>query len=304
MSHGGRSSNRDQGYGWIACTTDSILSEKHLFDCLVHVPLPYNNQAKQKVWPRILDAKGNEIKATQRDVRRFITLRREVQYFNDRHSPRTTPGELSLSVTSLKQDHDTEASSALEANLSESLSWPALFLKGLWWWASAGEKGTGLDEEEEFDAALLRPIDGYGDGSPSRPRSARKSLGMSLGVERDIDKGVGLEFTLVAYFHRLTTLILKSLSDIIEDADNDSQASINGAPSGEGAELREAERLLPEQEEERRRVIVVHMDGLSRLTDPWSESDRAFVKELIAFYWGREADVRGRSIDCCGIRIC
>ena len=38
--------------------------------------------------------------------------------------------------------------------------------------------------------------------------------------------------------------------------------------------------------------------------DIWSENDRDFVRELVALYWGRRADVRAGRVECCGVRIC
>ena len=57
------------GYGWVAFTTDDILSLKdHLFDTLVTIPPSYSKQAQEKVWPRVEVKKGTGIKATQRDL--------------------------------------------------------------------------------------------------------------------------------------------------------------------------------------------------------------------------------------------
>ena len=59
----------EMGYGWVACTTDDILSLKdYLFDTLVTIPPSYSKQAKEKVWPRVEVKKGTAIKATQRDL--------------------------------------------------------------------------------------------------------------------------------------------------------------------------------------------------------------------------------------------
>ncbi|KAL9128301.1 MAG: hypothetical protein Q9217_003006 [Psora testacea] len=308
LSRGSPSSSADdEGYGWVACTTDDILSQKvQLYDYLVHIPPAPTSEAKQKVWPRVLDARGKEIKATQRDFRRYRTLRRGLRQFADPWTPRAPSGDPSRSLALLTQDnYDSDMASNLEANLSETPSWPALLFRGFWWWASAGEQRTALDEEEEFDAALFREIDGYGDGSPTRPMSTRESPGRLPGVERGFDKGPnGPEIALVVYFHRLTNSILKTLSDIVDDIEDNPETSTNKFPPSEAAESRETDQLLSEQDAEHRGPIVIEVEDISRIVDLWSESDRAFVKELVAFYWGREADVRGGRVECCGVQIC
>ena len=77
LSRGIRSPEQphDEGFGWVACTTDGILQEKTtLYDYLIRLPPSHAKQAEQKAWPEIVDAKGNEIKATQRDLRRYRVL--------------------------------------------------------------------------------------------------------------------------------------------------------------------------------------------------------------------------------------
>ncbi|KAL9637380.1 MAG: hypothetical protein Q9164_002225 [Protoblastenia rupestris] len=266
----------------------------------VHVPPPHSKQAKQKVWPRMQNTKSSDIKATQRDLRRYRALRQELRHFTDSHSPHTTPGDLPRPLS--QDNYDTDTSSMLDADLAEPQSIPALLYNSFMFWASAGEQRTDLDEEAEHDAALLRQIDLYEDASPNRPRSARKSPGISPGMEEGLDENPAkFDITLVAYFHRFTTLILKTLADIIDDADAES-ASDNGSDS-ETARLNSNEQS--EEEEVPRRKIVVQSEDMTRIgLDSWSESDRIFVQDLIAFYWGREAEVRGGRIECCGVRVC
>jgi hypothetical protein len=64
------------GQGWIACTTDGILASKcALFDAVVHLPPRGARKDGNRLWPRIESSTGAEIRATQRDLRRFETLR-------------------------------------------------------------------------------------------------------------------------------------------------------------------------------------------------------------------------------------
>ena len=304
------SENTDEGmgYGWVACTTDDILSLKdHLFDTIITIPPAYSKQAKRKIWPRVEIKKGTEIKATQRDLRRYRTLRRELRRFPGAHS-RHESKYSSLEQTSdlpfeNTQETYDDASSTLDTQLAEPQSWSALAYSSFMWWASAGEKRTDLDEEADHDAALLRHFDDYRGESPDRPRSTRKSPGRSLSAE-DMDTAPAeLEMTIVGYFHRLTTLILKTLSEII-DASDDLDA-IDGGNADEDENGEQNRQKYGGEIVENADAVYVSSEDMSRMgLDIWSENDRDFVRELVAFYWGRKADVRRGRVECCGVRIC
>lgn len=150
------------------------------------------------------------------------------------------------------------------------------------WWASAGERRTDLEEEAEHDLALLRdPSQDY-DISSNRPRSS----GFSPGGFGNGDLPAGLEMTLIAYFHRLTTLILRTLAEVVEAAEAD-------------------ENQQPSKAREQDDMIFVTTDDMARMgLDIWSEGDRKFVRELVELYWGKRAVVQGARIECCGLRIC
>ena len=177
------------------------------------------------------------------------------------------------------------------------------------WWASAGEKRTDLDEEEEYDAALLQYFDTYRDDSPSRPRSARsarKSPGRSPLMDAMDKAPAGLEMRIIAYFHRLTTLILKTLSDIIDAADySDNTTSAPDSNSNHNNGNQPLTIPPTTQEDADADDIFISSEDMSRMgLDIWSENDRDFIRELVALYWGRRADVRGGRVECCGVRIC
>lgn len=282
----------DTGYGWVACTTDDILSTKgHLFDILVNMPPLYTKQAKEKVWPKIKTIKRIETKATQRDLRRYQTLRREL-----RHHPIHTIGQSPfepfssvgregdqqpLPIENTQETFD-DASSTSDEKLIEPQSWSALAYSSFMWWASAGEKRSDLEEEAEKDAALFRNLGHHRDTSPDRPRSSRMSPGMP-NVE---DSPAGLEMCMIAYFHRLTALIMTTLAEVVEASEDE---EIEQAGKGN----------------EQDAVIFVTSEEMARMgLDIWSEADRTFVTELIDLYWGRKAEVQGARVECCGIRIC
>lgn len=280
------------GYGWVACTTDDILSTKeHLFDVLVTMPALYTKQAKEKVWPRVEKRRGVEIKATQRDLRRYHTLRRELRRYAGHHGERSPhpggrydddPG-LILPIENTQETFD-DASSTFDEKLIEPQSWSALAYSSFMWWASAGEQRADLDEEAEHDSALLRDSSYYRDTSPNRPLSSMTSPGMP-GTE---DMPAGLEMAVIAYFHRLTALIMRTLADIVEASEADVDEQQGSEDEG------------PEEE-----AVFVASEDMARMgLDLWSEGDRQFVEELVELYWGRKADVQGASVECCGVRIC
>ena len=287
----------ETGYGWVGCTTDDILATKdHLYDALVTIPPSYTKQAKEKVWPRIEMRRGTDIKATQRDLRRYRTLQSELRrYKNKDHVrspfsfPRATTGDeedpnSSLPIENTQETFD-DASSTSDEKLAEPQSWSGLAYSSFLWWASAGEKRTDLEEEAEYDNALLRDLNRFRDTSPERPRSAISPM-MSRGPG---DSDSGLEMTLIAYFHRLTALILGTIADIVDNSDftEDEQQEDRDDSTGKDD------------------VIFIASEDMTRMgLDVWSEGDGRFVKELVELYWGRQADVQGARVECCGVRIC
>ena len=332
------------GYGWVANTTDDILSHKpQLYDTLVTIPPSYTAHAKEKVWPKLEIKKGGpEIKATQRDLRRYRILRRELRRLpSSPHTARHTNGPESsihedLPFIENTQETYDDASSTLDAQLVEPQSWSALAYDSFVWWASAGEKRTDLDEEEEYDAALLQRFDvsPYQDEvSPMQPRSAsRKSPGNGamMGGQGETQPA-GLEMTIIAYFHRFTTRVLKTLADVV-DANDDVEMSDEHYRDADGRKFQDSanghatnqnnaeeatnrtttrsnsennhDEVFPNSQSECR-PIFISTEDMSRMgLDIWSESDRDFVRELVKLYWGREADVRGGRVECCGVRIC
>ena len=128
-------------------------------------------------------------------------------------------------------------------------------------------------------------------------------------------QGLGLEMRIIAYFHRLTTLILKTLADLIDADDSDYEHPSSPAtapppqsnPNEEDTTNRDDQPLLKPSSSarEEKPPIPVNAEDMSRMgLDIWSESDRLFVRELVALYWGRRADVRGGGLEWCGVRIC
>lgn len=269
--------------GWVACSTDDVLAMKPaLYDVLVTMPPAYSKQAKAKVWPTVESPRGTAVKATQRDLRRYKTLRRGLRQYqpDDTHmSPGEDDGNEDVSLLELRPEETfDDDSSTSDEKLIEPMSWPALAYTSFMWWASAGEKRADLDEEVERDAALLHDH-WASNGSPSdRPRPSPKSnLGQIEGNANDVMP----EMALIAYFHRLTTLTISTLADIVD---------CSNADAG------------PEGDEE---VLTVSSEDMVTMgLDIWSDGDRKFIQDLMEMYFGRKADVQGAKVECCGVRIC
>lgn len=347
--------------GWIACTTDDILADKKkLYDTLITLPPTHSAQAKHKVWPTIKPSSSEpvtpEIKATQRDLRRYRTLRRELRSFSSsnptttkspypsKHSPNNSTPTLStentlptpFSATTAADEIDDDTSSTHSAQLAEPQSWSALAYNSFMWWASAGENRTDMDEEEDGDALLLpsrQPrADSLGNTRLSKSPGGGGRGGMMDGAE-DISGtgrgGIGIEMSIIAYFHRFTAQILKTLADVVDAADVDlvvEAAEVDGhAPSADvddhdagggdaaadsGGTQSSAPGPGPRAEDHAdtdasRSEIVIESEDMQRMgLDVWSENDREFARGLVGLYWGRRCVVRGGRFDVCGVRLC
>ncbi|MCJ1476194.1 hypothetical protein MMC13_004859 [Lambiella insularis] len=303
----------DPGYGWVACTTDDVLGAKPtLYDMLVTIPPPHSKQAKEKVWPKIQSARGLEMKASQRDLRRYRTLKQELRRthprsraaspFNPtRHPNDPDSDDDQATLLPLSNTHETfdDASSTSDEKLIEPLSWPALAYSSFMWWASAGEKRSDLEEESQHDAALLRDFHDYASGRSARPPSRRRSSPGPHLVHALMTDGAPAapEMAIIAYFHRLTALILGTLAQLVDAGEGDRTREEDGGEE-DGGEEDDGEGATEE-------VVVVEGDDMRRMgLDVWSEGDRRFVEELLEFYWGRKAEVQGGRVECCGMRIC
>lgn len=287
--------NRDKtGCGWIACTTDSVLAMKSaLYDVLITMPPVYSEDATEKVWPKVESPQGTEMKATQRDLRRYKALRWGLSRQTSQPSSPTTPRR--TSTDSLTAEASTRAASHTPPrddpmldipdteNIVEPLSWSALAYSGFMWWASAGEQRLHSEEESDADAGLLSGLS----LSPSAPQTPKPPLQSVTSVKTEGE--AKQEMGIIAYFHRLTTQILTTLSDIVDVTDSDDE--------------REDGELL-ENEENGPAVYVSSADVERMGLDIWSANDHQFIEDVAREYFGRRAQVEGRTVDVCGIRIC
>jgi len=293
-------SREEVGCGWIACTTDGILAMKPaLYDVLITMPAPHSQNAAAKVWPKVEFSQGSEMKATQRDLRRYQALQRGLS------QQRTRSISPMMGRTNSLQEHsdasDPQASSSTKAQddplvethdadrIVEPTSWSALAYSGFMWWASAGERRLVEEYEVEQDDSLLA---GLGTDAQTPRSSQSRSQTLSFLPSQIIKPSSKQELAIIAYFHRLSTSILSTLSSIIDETESDDD--------------REDSRLHPNDDEaDNRPAVFVSGDDMARMgLDVWSASDHTFVEDLVQAYFGRRAHVEGRTIDVCGIKIC
>lgn len=317
-------SNPDFESAWVACTTDAVLATKSdLYDVLVHCQSTELDPSSS-AHPHITSSQKTKngvavpIKATQRDARRFHTLRH-----NLRRLPRTIPSGGSASNTdnavadesaAAKEDDDGSSTASLPHGLVEPVSWPVLAYTSFIWWASAGEKRNGPLEDEdevEHDTDMLL-TEGSDLSSAPGPSTAPTTTGQPK------------ELALVAYFHRWTSVIFQTLADAVVrseresvDAEDDAEAGFEhdeedtGSDSGDdenaplmsGAASNESEAIHEEFDLDDEAVEITTEEMITMGLDVWSQSDRAFVEEMLEMWFGRRAKVLGPRIECCGVRL-
>ncbi|KAI9646068.1 hypothetical protein NHQ30_005506 [Ciborinia camelliae] len=312
----------EPGCGWIACTTDSILATKpRLYDVLITMPPPHTSNSTAKVWPKIEYSPGGiDLKATQRDLRRYKALRWGLS-----RSPHPASSDISTSRRASTSSYLEQFPSPVDLNSStstlpprddpmldipdtdsiiEPVSWSALAYSGFIWWASAGEQRLHSQEEWEADSALL--------SSPHTPNPFPTPLLFNSNGSPTAETEMGI----IAYFHRLTSQILTILSDIIDASDSDdereddqfhnrnSSSPLLNRGSGGGGGGGDAANE-DDQEEDGMSCVYISSTDMERMgLDVWSAGDYMFVEEVVKEYFGRRAKIEGRGVDICGVRIC
>ncbi|KAL4880204.1 hypothetical protein BJY04DRAFT_191906 [Aspergillus karnatakaensis] len=303
---------------WIACSTDSVLSIKpELFDVLVTLPASHSKNATEKVYPTVsVSSPGpiqkspqrTELKATQRDVRRYTTLRKGLH--------RVFRSEEAQSEDSSRDDNSDAASTFSSSPIVEPLSWTRLAYTSFIWWASAGEKRDGFSEEEEEeheveqDARLLASVDNLPD-PPSGSIGRRSMQATQTPLQPP-------EIALVAYFRQLTTQIFATLSDVIARQDDETGTSVQeGIIPYEEEAADDTTPQEPTADDETpllhqidsstpmlKDAVVISAEDMAEMgLDTWSAADRIFVEELVRTWWGRNAYVDSVRIRCCGISL-
>ncbi|KAF2828265.1 hypothetical protein CC86DRAFT_348358 [Ophiobolus disseminans] len=98
----------------------------------------------------------------------------------------------------------------------------------------------------------------------------------------DLASHSNVELAVIAYFHRLSGQFVGGLGQIVQRDDEGDEDGDDG--EDEGVVLDRAE-----------------LSGLG--LDRWSEADAAFVQEFGAVWFGRQVEVGGGGVDCCGLRV-
>lgn len=275
----------------MACTTDDILGEKKkLYDLLVELPSP-NTVPGHKVWPKLRTSDGELVKATQRDLRRYNSLRKELrriergaskQYHDvDPDNTADNEDERVPLVQATNQFLDDEAGTlqTAESDAVQPETWSTAAYKSFMWWASAGEMDAWEADETLLDQALLEDLPDL--DNIVEPEQAVEDDDAG---EDEIDPTRGVQQTaivLVAYFHRVTEAILQTLASNVEHADDDTEEGY--------------------QEE----AIEISNDDMRRMgVDPWNTGDREFVQDAMKVYFNREAIIEDDGVQMCGMKFC
>lgn len=281
---------------WIACTTDDVLCSKpQLFDLLVIMPAAAaRERGANKTFPKLIPSSPElarayprqGVRATQRDARRYQTLKTGLKALPDsqRLTTKSSPTPNDAEDDSLSTQ-STVSTIPDKHEAVESVSWPLIAYTSLVWWASAGDRRSGLmeaeEQENEQDAALLQQgVDGT-----------------------EMTK----EVALVAYFHRLSAVIFQGLAKAVQRSTKPEQYH-DGEPDDDDDDPAtevgdDQDALLDRSQDDEESVEIEEEDVRSIGLDIWSESDRQFLVDMLHLWWGRTAVVRGGTIECCGLRI-
>ncbi|KAF2161401.1 hypothetical protein M409DRAFT_28135 [Zasmidium cellare ATCC 36951] len=280
-------SSRDDSTGWVACTTDDILGEKkYLYDLLVQ--LPASQPAATKIWPKLKTSDGKILKASQRDLRRWTLLRRELRrlrrqmvgtYSDDSASAEIDESDerplLRRNKSSSELYDNTGLQERDEAEATEPSTWTSLAYKGFMWWASAGEASAWENDETKADEELLFDMPDVGGLFPEAATSGKTD------AEREMEYSRAAATMLVAYFRRVTEVVLRTMSAIVEEADDETEEGI--------------------QEDE---IQINGEDVRAMGLDSWSEADKGFVADMVKVWFDRDAVVTDQGVRVCGMRIC
>ena len=209
----------------------------------------------------------------------------------------------------------------------EPQSWSALAYTSFWWWASAGEKRSDLDEEAGHDHELMGDLISTPGVQAGQNGSHEVAVQDDDGENHEEDQPrmasmTRVEVGIIKYFHRLSSLMLSTLASILDSEDEEgeddelppSRERYRDEPS-ESHNGAEDAPLLSQPSSVPGDLTPVHIKSEDLTTlglDVYSPADKTFVKELVALYWGREALVtsgrwsggEGDGWELCGIRVC
>jgi hypothetical protein len=277
---------------WIACTTDEVIKLKNqLYDLTVEVP-PVSSGGSFHRWPKIRTENGTRVRASQRDWRRYRILRSELSRIysptvaEGRNNSSSSHNENELSRSFLSHEaEEYPRDQVLDADdIVEPITWSDLAYSSFMWWASAGERDIMLQEEAQQDKDLLDDRSMLPFSSEGSSQDAIKSNGKQQVGNDAKAPCIPQEIAIIEYFHRLTELLFSTVQEIVDD-----EATTD---------------TTEEHEIDTEDPIVVSSDHMVRMgLNSWSQPDRTFVEDFIHLYFEKRADVRGASLECCGIKV-
>lgn len=261
-----------------------------LYDIVIEMPSSHVGHEDGNKRP-IMKASGDkkEIKATQRDWRRYRLLRRALKPLRRLTKPVEEPkgdhedvGDetpLLRSMTTLNDDDDSDD----ETDAVEGSSWSELAYSSFLWWASAGEQDERLLEEERIDIDMLGDLDElvhriadlkrYKDDEDVESPS-------TIPFDDPTKQDARIEMEIISYFHRLSKSIFDTCSEVLTNAAPENDMDMDDTPRVDWIALRS-----------------MGLDG-------WSNSDREFVHGFFELWYEREVKVDPLGVECCGVRIC
>lgn len=266
--------------GWIACSSDKLLDEKTtLSDVRIQLRDQNHTEAAAYTWPEVVSADNIMLRATQRDLRRYIALRQSLSSMygdeSDDEDDEDQDYEADDDESHLMQRRRPSSFAINVPNdhrIVEPQSWALVAYDGYMWWASAGERASILQEEYDNDADLQ--LDATTLEDDAQPRRRRSSFN-----ERPATPPGSFEDVyaiVVAYFQHMTAQIMGILTALDHTSGNNGP----GQP-----------------------VPVSKDDLIAMGLDPWSPNDRIWVARMVKRYFNREAVVEGASIECCGVKL-
>lgn len=152
-------------------------------------------------------------------------------------------------------------------------------------------------------------------------RDIPNTTNSTVSLEDEQRQDTSLELAVIAYFQRLTALIIEVLSQAIDKQDAQSEQHDRGRDRTSsrssavshtwtrGEDQFSTDQQPPidtsdHQDTGNEVPVEINTEDIVRMgLDPWSNSDRTFVEGMLQVWWGRTADVRGARVDCCGVRI-
>lgn len=255
--------------GFLACTTDQILLEKHnIYDYCVRIPFNLDQSGEK---PTIFSSEdpSKSLYASHRDLETFLFVKQymkasTVSSGTEMETSRASFTSMSSLITPVvsavgqrPMNKATDADSYY-MELAERISLQEMVWQGISWWATAGESSKATDEKFSLENALFEDLENVN------------------GIPDNVDSIISL----VGYFQHKTDRIFTSLVEIMLNEDSD----VHNEHETEGSNS----------------TISIHPHDMFELgLDPYSSTDCGLLQELVHVWWGRDAKVSGVCSQLC-----